>query len=719
MPSDSMPSDDELRSRMQRLAATREVADLSVEEVMGRRSSTARRQRLLAVAAVLLLVAGVAGVVRLFTDDGGSNADVASGADEDAEEAEQPADEPDETADAEGDATTTTLATGGDVPAMTSSYYGGGSWVVPWGDGFLSFGQVLEPSDATMADLVPDIADRMPPEVMEALGDVTDVDEATALLDSVGLLDEATTAVMDDPVLYDAYNQVMAGGTYRAEASVSNDGENWTVLADFAPPGGGEYINYVRSDGEHLVVVEQRWDETTEDAEIIVHSTADLVSWTSTPIPQVAADVPDFVESDQYANDIALFDGGWYLTVGTSSWVDIWSLMPADVLAEFGDSYGWTVEVDGVRVSSGGEMIYEEGDVGISGAGESGGAMSDDSAEATTTTVVPQPATTDEGTTRLVPWSDLGITFADYERYAFSETGALVAHIGSWDGALAPANPPGGLSCCTVVGTDAGLLAQTWATWDEQTGEQPARLYFSADGQTWSDVAYPAGVSFNSLTAVVGGVVAVDQSGTVWRAAADGTGWASVEIDGLPAMTGLWFEQQNGGVATVVDVAVYDYEYEQVPYTVTFEQDGFEIRSVNASDGGVAVTVTDVATGDVVLERSFNQYEAAFPEFVRYDDTGNVELLDDAGEVVVSVPMETYDRETSAAIQAAQEAAGWEEPVYDYQPDFWLVATSDGITWFVEDLVDTEDAGFGQAAINGNLVVVRDWAGGWETIAIG
>jgi hypothetical protein len=159
----------------------------------------------------------------------------------------------------------------------------------------------------------------------------------------------------------------------------------------------------------------------------------------------------------------------------------------------------------------------------------------------------------------------------------------------------------------------------------------------------------------------------------------------------------------------------------QVPYVVTIEQDGFEIRSETAADGSVTVLVTEIATGTVVIDEFIDPRRSALPEFLRYDtDAGNsITLLDPDGEAVVTVSMETFDDATSQAVAQAQAESGWVEPDYDYAPDFWLVATADGIDWFVEDLDDSgADAGFGQAAVNGDIVVVRRWEGGWERFTI-
>jgi hypothetical protein len=573
----------------------------------------------------------------------------------------------------------------------------------------VSFGQVFEPSTLTMVDLVPDIEDRLPTEVVEALGDVTDIDDAIALLGEVGLLEEATAAVTADPELFDAYNQVVAGGTYRSEASVSADGETWTVLGDFTFPRGSEYVNLAQSDGEHLVVVEQVWSEDGTAGTIVVSTTDNLVDWTSVTVPVSPAGVPDYVRSDAYPNTLALGTDGWYLTVYTSAWLDLSRLVPAEIQSDFPDGYRVWADVDGLHVDTYEEWVYEA-----------------------SASVVPAP-TVDPGDeppvvsdeSRLLPWSELGITFADYERYTTEEAGGAAAFIGAWDGAVATAAPPAGGDCCSVLGTDSGFIAQSWGGWEEPGDSGGQTLRFSTDGKEWAEIdGPPGGESLNSLAAVAGGVIGVDGAGTIWRASASGRGWVTVDIPGLPDSSNLWFAQQGGrGVASVIDVAVYDYDYEslQVPYVMTIEQDGFEIRSETAADGSATLVVTERSTGTVVIDETFDPLLSVIPDFLSSaTEVGNsVALLDSDGEVVVTVSMETLGEATSRALAEAQAEIGWVEPEYDYTPDFWLVATADGIEWYVEDLFDgAPDTGFGPAAVNGDTVVIRRWEGGWERFSI-
>jgi hypothetical protein len=692
-----MTHDDELRSRLGRLAESRGTADLRFDDVKERRERRGRQQRVLAVAALFTLVLGTVGVIRLLNDDGSSEVEIASEPKSD-ETAEDDADE-----DTPRSTTTTTVPAGeGSDIAAATAFDGGGygpDWIVPWGDGFLSLGQVFEPSDLTMQDLIPDIADRFPPEVIEALNGVTDLNESVEILTEAGLIDQATEIVTGDPELFDAYNQVQSGGTSRFEASVSPDGENWTVLSDFAVPGGSQYFNSVQSDGEHLVVSEQIWDEESgRTREILVSSTTDLVGWTTNSIPIERPDVPDYVTADAHLEGVAIGDGGWYATVQTSMWIDIWSLVSDDLRIELESSgYGWTPRPEGLVIES-----YEEfEDPPIS----------------------PADGPSEVGT---IPWSELGITYDDYIAYdsgdSYPGNGSAAAWVGTWDGSIAPAGAARSTDCCQVIGTDSGFIAVSWAGDFSRSDPTGPELYFSADGQTWNSITAPPVEGWlGVLAAVDEGVVMTvstdDGTQHLWRGDASGRDWQPIEIPGLPESSNIWFEERGSrGIATVVDLTVYDYD-EQVEFETSMEWDGYEIYTFNHSDGTVDFRITDLASRDVVAENVLDVSRSTLPEFLDYSGT-TVDFLDIEGELIVSVPMEEATRVTSEAEEAAREASGWVEPDYDYNPDFWLVASHDGIDWHVEDLADTQEGWYGQAAINGNTVVMRGDAG-WVALDIG
>ncbi len=710
-----MSHDDELRSRLRRLAESHEPVVVGIDAVEARRDRRSTRRRFTVVAAALLLVLGIAGFFRVIEGDGSGDVDVASSDDD------TPSGTDDGGTDdgADGGGVEEEDVEGGvaqsSVPAVTTTYapgaaadssfagpgYGGPDWIVPWGDGFLSLGRIFVPSDVTMQDLVPDIEERFSPEIIELLQEagVTGIDESIEVLSEAGLLDEATEAVTSDPVLLAAYNEVTQGGQYRFEASVSPDGRNWTVLSDFGPPGGSQTFSSVQSDGEHLVVAEQVWDSTAErTARILVSSTTDLVNWTTTSLPFERPDTPDYVTADVGLNGVTIGPDGWYAMTSTSMWLDIWRLLPDDLRRELEtEGYGWSAVPEGLRIES---YSYDDG-------------YSEDALEGAVEI-------------RTVPWSDLGITYDDYIRYVEGGDGQVAqAWVGGWDGQVAPATPAVATNCCQVIGTDTGFIAQSWGGYEDGPVEPSGpELHYSPDGQTWTPVDdLPGDGWLGGIVSLDGGVLVTvagdDGTPQIWRGGPSGTDWRVVEIPGLPATSNLWFDQSGGGgVVTVVDVATYDYSYEAVEFEVTFEWDGVEIFTHSYPDRSIDLRVTDLSTEEVIVERLGVTTDGVVPEFVDIRDDG-IAILDDDGNEIVAVPMDAYFAAMSEAEQTARVESGWVEPDYQYTPDFWLVATADGVSWHVEDLPDTDEGFYyGQGAVNGSIAVVRAEQG-WVTFDIG
>jgi hypothetical protein len=694
-----MSHDDELRSRLGRLAESHQLAEVSFDSIEARGDRRTRNRRVVLAASVLTLLLGTAGVLRLFDGDEAGDVDVASNA---------------ETPTSSLPASTTTLvpgvppsadSTAGSSVAVPVPGYGGPDRIVPWGDGFLSLGEVFEPLDVTMQDLVPGIEGRFSPEIIAALvdADVTGIPEAIEVLREAGLLDEATAAVQNDPVLLEMYNRVDAGGTYRFEASISPDGENWTVLPDFALPGGSQNFGTVQSDGEHLLVVEQVWDsELGGRSELLVSSTTDLVNWTTSSLPIEFPDVPPYVTVDVGLLGATIGADGWYATANFSTWIDTWELFPEDLRAELENTdYGWSPSPEGLVIGS---YPYEADVVAADG---------------------PTPPGPPPAQERTIPWDDLGVTYEDYASYEQGYDRFGQAWVGAWDGSIVAATAAVATACCQLTGTDSGFLAESWDGYEERTAEPDgARLFFSSDGQSWTEIPGPPGDGwFGGLVAVDGGVITTmssdDGTQQIWRADPSGAGWQPVEIPGLPATASVWFGDTGArGIATVVDVATYDDPYEQVEYATTFEWDGFEIFTYNYADSSFDFKVTDLATQEIVVEYLGVVSDGPVPDFVSLVG-GGVGILDEEGNEIVVVPIEEISAPAAAAQEAAREEAGWVEADYQSSSDFWLVASLDGTNWYVEDLPENDEGDYdGQVAINGTTVVVGG-PQGWVTYDIG
>ena len=136
--------------------------------------------------------------------------------------------------------------------------------------------------------------------------------------------------------------------------------------------------------------------------------------------------------------------------------------------------------------------------------------------------------------------------------------------------------------------------------------------------------------------------------------------------------------------------------------------------------GGQTVIATDTGTGEVVYQLEQSWEDESWQEIWEWDDeaeTGWIVLRDaDVGEVV-RIPMEVVD----LAYQEQRPVVVDEPPAEPWSPDFWLVATTDGVDWLVVDLDDPDPRGDGfwpsTAAINGNRVLYRA-ADGWQLTTI-
>ncbi len=714
-----MTRDDELRSRISDLAEGAEISEISVDQVQARGRRRNLNQRMLALAAAFLFVVGVAGVVQTLRDDEGTlgvavdvGADTPSGSDSQADAASAAPAIP---------SPTPSRAAGADAAL---SYYdsesrGGPSSVLPWGDGFVSFSQVWhEPTDA-MADLVPDLADRFPTEIADALEEAgvesTNIEESMAALDEAGLLDLATEIVQSDPELLDAY-MAATSGTYTLEAQISDDGVTWTALPGFSAPGE---LGYSASDGVHLVLANQDWTQDGGAVDVEVSITTDLTTWTTVTIPvERPAAIPEFVTFNSNLSALALGPDGWYVTTEANSWFDVWSAFPDDLQAEMElNGWGYTAVPEGIRLESHGRRSAGEGDEGFD-------YPVIPAVSSSYPVVPPQPIPVElwESTLeRLIPWTDLGLVYDDYAPY-LSGSSQTAGWVGTWAGGVARASAPASANCCTVVGTGAGYLAMAWDAYEyTELEEGPSNsVFFSPDGHSWNAVDAPGTEGFiDAIVAVRGGVLLTvsDEAGQqIWRGDADGTNWQPVTVPGI-SDTWLWFAGGGDGVVSVVDVATYEYVGPPpVEYEASIEYDGHEIYTHQFEDGTALTRVTNQETGEVVLESAREDFNGDIPSFLELLDNGGIGFVDADGVLILEVPLEMLSGATASAEQAARSDQDWEEP--SYEPDFHLIASVDGISWHVEDLPDTRGGYYeSPPAINGTTVVLQ-MAGEWQSFDI-
>ena len=134
------------------------------------------RPLIIGLIAVAAAVAFIVAVVKMGDDgdEAGSDVDVTDDTPAADEPSAEPTDDPVTASDSddsrgEGGDDPVDSATA-DLPAADSSYYGGGEWLVPWGDGFLDIGIIFHP--APLPELDGEFSEVFPPEVRETIESV-------------------------------------------------------------------------------------------------------------------------------------------------------------------------------------------------------------------------------------------------------------------------------------------------------------------------------------------------------------------------------------------------------------------------------------------------------------------------------------------------------------------------------------------------------------------
>ncbi len=741
-----MMSDDELRSELSGLADNAEIATVSLESVQARgRRRTLYQRGGMVLAAFALVVGGTIAVTSVGDD--GDDLDVAGDdtdavatddADDGSGEATEAREESPTTTVPDDDAATTEAADFAEAAdiAFGGDYWGGPNRIVPWGDGFLAFGERFieaEPNEMAFDGTSP-IAEYFSQEILDTIeaSGATTMQEASDVLSEAGLLEEATQVVMDNPEVMEWYSANAGGGTYEPFVEYSDDGLTWEPVEDFTWPGGQQWTPQFASNGTHLaaVVYNVEWDAETNRqiaSDMTVHITTDLTTWSSTVVPVQRPDAPAYVNVETSPDQIALTDDGWFLTVSTWQWIDLWSALPQDVLDEMMENgWDWRPTEAGVEIV---EWNWEEWEETIAdyptvapdaaypeaGAAEEAIAIEPDVWEEPEPTII-----------RTIPWSDLPFGYDDYMNAEFEGASNRQAFLGDLDGGVAAVDVPGdGNDGGQVIATDAGLFTVVYdypeyAFTEHETSAEfdyspTVQGFFSVDGRSWTEVALPNADGRNwidSAVAVRDGIlltVSGESPGQrFFLGAADGTGFAEVDGPDLPENAWVWFPSYGtnaDGVASIIDIGQSN-QPQWVSYDVTFEHDGYEIRVTQDGTGGGTFTVTD-GSGEVVFDHAGQVYDE--PAF-EYGDNG-ITIPDADGETILEIPFDVFEQVWNAESEAWDRAYN-ENP---YVPEFRLVATTDGRSWTVIDLpAPNEEYGwYGEAIVNGDTVLVSDGMGNW------
>jgi hypothetical protein len=267
---------------------------------------------------------------------------------------------------------------------------------------------------------------------------------------------------------------------------------------------------------------------------------------------------------------------------------------------------------------------------------------------------------------------------------------------GAWGGE--PARSDAGQQSWILLATSEGFL---------DLGEG---VTFSPDGQTWTDVPGPApNVLFQTAAPLGDDVLAV--TGTLSGEGTppfessivvlDASGSMTDEVEIAELANGFSTWSSTSSPAFIVQPAM------PAPVTqIVVEHDGFELTQEYSNV--VAYQLVELSTGDVVVEESVDLRTTEITEDGPFEyfaeDTSGITISDpETGATIVEIPRSTIDR-------AREEARGGDDETTlgGGQPNLWLLATADAVTWLLEDLEQAPDGSNGPmlAAANGTTVLV-------------
>ncbi len=651
--------DEQLKSHFADKAAGISVESAGAADLVRRGRRRTRRQRAGGVIGVVVAVVAVSIGVRPLITDGDSTLEVAAIEVPTSTTVVGSADFAEESSGLAPSTPQAPIPPGEDGSAAflpaADSYYGGNQWVLPWGDGFVLITPTWEPGT-----------------------------EETAVAPT------------------------------RDSAQESSDGLTWSDPVDISLPEGAGSIVRAISDGTHLLVGQQ---SDTDTNGLTVSITENLTDWVTAIVSGIDEGLPAYVSVDSWMSSLAIGPDGWLATVETSSYVDPWTLLPADV-RDWPGGFDFRDTAEGLSVTLYASFVPDEiptpSDVG----------------EPTPTFVAPleeyAPQIEEQ---RLYTWAELGVDPVQYaaDRSATEEFSSNVTvWTGAW-GTLPFSSPVEGTSgegISQVIGTDAGFLA---IRYDKSNGDP--ELLFSLDGFVWSTADLPADMPFggglSNIVAVDGGVLVgvYDRNVyAVWRGAPDGTGWVRAELPPLVSQNvGLYGEGSSArGFVSVVDTAPYpDFGPPPAEYDVAIEQDGRSIHLFVHTDNTADLVITDLATGEVVAELS-GAFNGLAADFARVEgDT--VTIFDAEGNDVMVLPTQDVADALAGAKQQVIDESGWvPPPLTSVVPELVVVATTDGLTWTATPLGDVFVAPQYPMAmgINGNTVALR-FEEQWRTLEIG
>lgn len=574
------------------------------------------------------------------------------------------------------DTTATSVQITGPVDPFENGWV---DWLVPWRDGFL-VGRTSQTPQALPESLPEEVVALFPQEVVDFFdGELPPtINEAIDMLTDAGLLDEVTAVINENPEAFDAvYSEPVPESAF--DVFFSTDGSEWEQVP-FTNPDGSAWLASVQSVGDRLVAMSQGQPDfsvapgplTIPDSTgpVVVSSTTDLVNWDVIEVPVAPRPVglPDVFSYNVHPQSLVVNPTGWVVTVYEDSQVRPDRLLPPDVFervtnGEFG--YGTSTDATGITLTIDGPYVPEFDPNGVP--------------------TGPQPEPAEEFS---FTWEELGVV-DDVTAWIEQGPGVQI-WAAPWGGTPLKADEVIGSS---IVGSTDGFYSST------------NNLLYSPDGVTWNTLEVPGEVyGVQALLPVDGGVIAMiagPDGVDFYRVSSAGATWVLLDIPGLPDSLSNSF----GGLSPSASAIVVDASPGRTPppITVTFESDGF-VLTIRESYPSGNVTLVD-PEGVTILDETRDLNSRTGLDVIQFNPEA-VEIFDpDSGEVLFSVDPEVFQAAYSA--QYDEISFGAEE----YRPDMWLIATTDGQRWLIEDLVDDEngESYFGPAslAVNGDTLLIN------------
>lgn len=557
-------------------------------------------------------------------------------------------------------------------------------WLVPWDDGFLAGRSIPPAPQALPEELPPEVVELFSPEVVALFEDglPPTINEATQMLIDAGLYDEVAAVVAEHPDANDAiFAEPVSAPTYEVVYSV--DGDQWDTV-EFVSPDGFQYVRSVQAAGDRLVMMSQLppdvepSDSTPFPAfrsgPIGVATSTDLVNWDITTIEHdlTAEGLPDFIISQLFPQSIAVNDDGWVLSAHSNIDIDVRQVLSTadlDLLETSPGGYYSDFTEDGVVVVVEGpytDVFNDAGEI-----------------------IDVRPESREE-----IPltWAELGVS--EEVALTLREGGRAKFWSAPWGGAPVPVE---GTQAYSIVGSTDGFYGMSMT------------LEFSLDGVSWTQLELPEeSIGPSALLPIDGGVIAFlggQDDVRVYRVSGAAGTWEALDVPGLPTS---WIasvtSQEASSPAIIIDATP---PRQPEPFSVDIEHDGFIVTLTN--DGPIFSVTLVGPDGAVLVDETVDPQEVRDNVgIVNYTESG-IEVEDPAtGDVLATFPSDVV----SAAYAEQQPAY---EAAETYDPDLWLLATTDGERWLIDDIDESgEYFGLQPPALNGDTLLVGV-GGEWMT----